>query len=261
MTSVIPSEEKNPRAKFSRVLLKISGEALMGNKGYGISPAVLGYIANEIADVTKLGIQIAVVVGGGNIFRGLSESARGMDRSSADYMGMLATVMNAVALQDSLEKRNLSTRVLSAIEMSQLAEPYIRRRAVRHLEKGRIVIFAAGTGNPFFTTDTAAALRAMEIGAQLLMKGTSVSGVYDRDPEKSSDARLYRTVSFDEALKNDLRVMDSTAFALCRDNQLPIVVFDMNQPGNIGKILAGDHVGTSIVQSSTETQFAEVHSG
>ena len=253
--AISPSKDTHP--KYSRVLLKLSGEALMGNKGYGISPAVLGYIANEIAEVTTLGIQLAVVVGGGNIFRGLSESARGMDRSSADYMGMLATVMNAVALQDSLEKRNLSTRVLSAIEMSQLAEPYIRRRAIRHLEKGRIVIFAAGTGNPFFTTDTAAALRAMEIGAELLMKGTSVSGVYDRDPQTSPDARLYRTVSFDEALKNDLGVMDSTAFALCRDNQLPIVVFNMNQPGNIGKILSGAHVGTTIVRGSTETQFAE----
>jgi uridylate kinase len=250
-----------PRVRYERVLLKLSGEALMGPKsdggGYGISAAVLGYVANEVADAARLGVQIAIVVGGGNIFRGVSESARGMDRASADYVGMLATVMNAVALQDALEKRGLTTRVLSAIEMSQLAEPYIRRRAIRHLEKGRVVIFAAGTGNPFFTTDTAAALRAMEIGAQVLLKGTKVAGVYDMDPNKHDQARLYHRVSFTEALKNDLKVMDGTAFALCRDNKLPIVVFDMNQPGNIQRVVSGEDVGTTVLDTA-DTRFAEV---
>jgi uridylate kinase len=243
----------------SRVLLKLSGEALMGNEGYGISPAVLAHVAGEISDAARLGVELAVVVGGGNIFRGLSESARGMDRASADYVGMLATVMNAVSLQDSLEKLGLQTRVLSAIEMSQLAEPYIRRRAIRHLEKGRIVIFAAGTGNPFFTTDTAAALRAMEIGASVLLKGTKVRGVYDRDPNKHDDARLYHTVSFTDALKKDLKVMDATAFALCRDNGLPIRVFDMNTPGNIRRAVAGQtNVGTLIVEGeASDTRFVE----
>ncbi len=244
---------------YSRVLLKISGEALMGSEGYGISSAVLGHVAGEIHDAALMGVQIAVVVGGGNIFRGLSESARGMDRASADYVGMLATVMNAVSLQDALEKRGMVTRVLSAIEMSQLAEPYIRRRAIRHLEKGRVVIFAAGTGNPFFTTDTAAALRAMEIGAEVLLKGTKVRGVYDKDPNKFDDARLYDHVTFSDALKQDLKVMDSTAFALCRDNGLPILVFDMNKPGNIHRAVAGDRdVGTLIVESDEKARFAEV---
>ena len=244
MASTASAEEDQPA--YSRVLLKLSGEALMGKERYGISPAVLGYVADEIKDTAGLGVQLAVVVGGGNIFRGLSESARGMDRSSADYVGMLATVMNAVALQDALEKKGLSTRVLSAIEMSQLAEPYIRRRAVRHLEKGRVVIFAAGTGNPFFTTDTAAALRAMEIGAELLMKGTKVAGVYDKDPKKFPDAKRFDSVSFNDALKNDLRVMDATAFALCRDNKLPIVVFDINKAGNVRSVACGRHIGTRI---------------
>ncbi len=230
----------------------------MGNAGYGISPAVLGHVAREIRESAALGVELAVVVGGGNIFRGMSESARGMDRASADYVGMLATVMNAVALQDALEKLGLATRVLSAIEMSELAEPYIRRRAIRHLEKGRVVIFAAGTGNPFFTTDTAAALRAMEIGAEVLLKGTKVAGVYEADPVKNPEARLYRSVSFREALTDNLRVMDSTAFALCRDNGLPIVVFDMNEPGNIQRVLSGHEVGTKIVKNADETRFAEV---
>jgi uridylate kinase len=243
---------------YRRVLLKLSGEALMGDQRAGISHPVLRRIAGEIRDTVTLGVQLAIVVGGGNIFRGMSESARGMDRATADYMGMLATVMNAVALQDALEKINLATRVLSAIEMSQLAEPYIRRRAIRHLEKGRIVIFAAGTGNPFFTTDTAAALRAMEIGAEVLLKATKVAGVYDKDPALHEDARLYDRVSFDDALKNDLRVMDSTAFSLCRDNRLPIVVFDLNRPRSVRDVITGLRVGTAIVQDNEATSFAEV---
>ncbi len=246
-----------PKPTYKRVLLKLSGEALMGTRGYGISPAVLGYVANEIVDAAKLGTEIAIVIGGGNIFRGLSESARGMDRASADYVGMLATVMNAVSLQDALETRGVQTRVQSAIEISQLAEPYIRRRAIRHLEKGRLVIFAAGTGNPFFTTDTAAALRSMEIGADVLLKGTKVAGVYDKDPAKHDDAKRYRQVEFDVALRNDLRVMDSTAFALCRDNALPIIVFDMNKPGNIKRVIAGETLGTRITKESGATHFAE----
>jgi uridylate kinase len=251
-------DDDEPAPAYKRVLLKLSGEALMGDEGFGISPAVLGYVAEEIRATAELGTELAVVLGGGNIFRGISGSARGMDRASADYMGMLATVMNAVAVQDALEKLGLVTRVLSAIEMSQVAEPYIRRRAIRHLEKGRVVICAAGTGNPYFTTDTAAALRAMEIGAEALLKGTRVAGVYDKDPAKFPDARLYHKVSFDEALKNDLAVMDSTAFALCRDNGLPIVVFDMNRAGNIRRVVGGDDVGTTIVKNLAETRFVEV---
>ncbi len=247
-----------PRRAYKRVLLKLSGEAFMGDAGYGISPAVLGYIGEEIRATVELGAELAVVIGGGNIFRGLSASARGMDRASADYMGMLATVMNAVALQDALEKLNLETRVLSAITMAEVAEPYIRRRAIRHLERGRVVICAAGTGNPYFTTDTAAALRAMEIGAEALLKGTRVAGVYDKDPVEHADARLYHQVSFDEALHNDLGVMDATAFALCRDNNLPIVVFDMTRPGNIRDVIAGADIGTTIVKDPGQTRFVEV---
>lgn len=242
---------------YERVLLKLSGEALMGEARYGIDPKVVSSLADEIAKTLELGTQMAVVVGGGNIFRGVSESARGMDRATADYIGMLATVMNAVTLQDALEKRDVVTRVQSAIEMSQLAEPYIRRRAIRHLEKGRVVIFAAGTGAPFFTTDTAAALRAMEIQADVLLKATKVAGVYDKDPEVHADARLYNRVNFDDALKDDLRVMDSTAFALCRENGLPIVVFKLTTPGNIRAVVAGQSVGT-IIQEQDATRFAEV---
>ena len=256
MSTASADSDEPSQSIYKRVLLKLSGEALVGDKGYGISSEVLGYVADEILRTSTLGIELAVVVGGGNIFRGVSESARGLDRSSADYVGMLATVMNAVALQDALEKRSLSTRVLSAIEVSQLCEPYIRRRAIRHLEKGRVVIFAAGTGNPFFTTDTAAALRAMEIQAEVLIKGTKVAGVYDKDPTKHAEARRYASVSFDVALKNDLRVMDATAFALCRDNALPITVMDMNQPGNIRKVVAGVNLGTRITKDA-ETRFAE----
>jgi len=250
------SEDSRPR--YRRVLLKLSGEALVGRGGYGIDPAILDQIAHEVRIAVELGVEIGIVVGGGNIFRGLSASARGMDRASADYMGMLATVMNAVALSDALEKHNVVTRVLSAITISELAEPYIRRRALRHLEKGRVVIFAAGTGNPFFTTDTAAALRAMEIGAEVLLKATKVAGVYDKDPAKHQDARLYHRVSFTEALEKDLKVMDATAFALCRDNNLPIVVFDMNQPGNIREVVRGADIGTLISTSAQDTRFAEV---
>src|SRR5690349_2445300 len=239
---------ESPKPHYKRVLLKISGEALMGNQGYGINTEILRVVAGEIAETAKLGVELAVVVGGGNIFRGLSESARGMDRATADYVGMLATVMNAVSLQDAIEKQGVVTRVLSAIPMSQLAEPYIRRRAIRHLEKARVVIFAAGTGNPFFTTDTAAALRAMEVGAEILLKATKVDGVYDADPRKDPKARRYDRVTFTDALHKDLKVMDATAFALCRDNAMPIVVFDMTQRGNIRRVVCGEPVGTRIVK-------------
>ena len=242
-------------AAYKRILLKLSGEALMGGAGYGISPEVITTVAAEVAAVAKLGIELAIVVGGGNIFRGLSESARGMDRATADYVGMLATVMNAVSLQDAIEKQGQVTRVLSAIPMSQLAEPYIRRRAIRHLEKKRVVIFAAGTGNPFFTTDTAAALRANEIGADVLLKATRVDGVYDKDPRKHKDARKYETVTFTDALKNDLEVMDATAFALCRDNEMSIIVFNMTTRGNIERVVCGEPVGTTVVKDTQQTRF------
>jgi uridylate kinase len=239
-------------------MLKLSGEALMGEERFGISTKVLSYVADEVVETVGLGIELALVVGGGNMFRGLAKSTElGMDRATADYLGMLATVMNAVALQDALERRALKTRVMSALEISELAEPYIRRRAIRHLEKGRVVIFAAGTGNPFFSTDTAAALRAMEIQAEVLLKATKVPGVFDRDPARDPDARLYERVSFDDALKQDLKVMDSTAFALCRDNRLPIVVFDLHQAGNVRKVVTGGKVGT-VIQTEKATRFAEV---
>jgi uridylate kinase len=241
---------------YKRVLLKISGEALMGNQGYGINTEILRIVAGEIAETAKLGVELAVVVGGGNIFRGVSESAKGMDRASADYVGMLATVMNAVSLQEAIEKHGVVTRVQSAIPMSQLAEPYIRRRAIRHLEKGRVVIFGAGTGNPFFTTDTAAALRAMEINADVLLKATKVDGIYDKDPKKFKDAKRYETVTFTDALKQDLHVMDATAFALCRDNELGIIVFDLTNRGNIQRVVCGEHVGTTVVKDNLQTKFA-----
>jgi uridylate kinase len=243
---------------YRRVLLKLSGEALMGEERFGISTRVLSYVADEIVSTVSLGVELAIVIGGGNLFRGLAKSTElGMDRATADYLGMLATVMNAVALQDALERRDLKTRVMSAIEMSELAEPYIRRRAIRHLEKGRVVIFAAGTGNPFFSTDTAAALRAMEIQAQVLLKATKVAGVFERDPVRDPSARLYERVSFDDALKQDLKVMDSTAFALCRDNRLPIVVFDLHQAGNVRSVVSGRSIGT-VIQQEKSTRFAEV---
>jgi len=249
--------DASSRPAYKRVLLKLSGEALMGNQGYGISPEMINVIAAEVADTARLGVQIAIVVGGGNIFRGLSESSKGMDRASADYVGMLATVMNAVSLQDAIERQGVVTRVQSAIPMSQLAEPYIRRRAMRHLEKERIVIFGAGTGNPFFTTDTAAALRAMEIGAEVLLKATKVDGVYDSDPRKNKDARRYEQVTFTDALQKDLGVMDATAFALCRDNELPICVFDMTRRGNIQRVVCGEAVGTRIVKDNLGSKYSE----
>jgi uridylate kinase len=247
---------ESPKPHYKRVLLKISGEALMGNQGYGINTEILRVVAGEIAETAKLGVELAVVVGGGNIFRGVSESAKGMDRASADYVGMLATVMNAVSLQEAIEKHGVVTRVQSAIPMSQLAEPYIRRRAIRHLEKGRVVIFGAGTGNPFFTTDTAAALRAMEINADVLLKATKVDGIYDKDPKKFKDAKRYETVTFTDALKQDLHVMDATAFALCRDNELGIIVFDLTNRGNIQRVVCGEHVGTTVVKDNLQTKFA-----
>src|SRR5688572_21563377 len=248
----MPSEGK---PAYKRILLKISGEALMGNQGYGIHPEVLDLVAGEIADVANLAVEVAVVVGAGNIFRGVQ--ARGMDRATGDYVGMLATVMNAVSLQQAIEKRGVTTRVQSAIPMSQLAEPYIRRRAIRHLEKGRVVIFGAGTGNPYFTTDTAAALRANEIGAEiLLMAKNGTDGVYDKDPRKHADAKRYQTVTFQHALEKQLDVMDGTAFTLCRDNGMGIIVFDMGTRGNIQRVVCGEPVGTTVVDNNQQTRFA-----
>ncbi|HVI02419.1 MAG TPA: UMP kinase [Enhygromyxa sp.] len=243
---VKPKDVLPTKAKFERVTLKLSGEALQGAAGYGIDPAVLATIAEEVQGVLALGVQTSVVIGGGNIFRGVKASAKGMDRASADYMGMLATVMNAIALQDALERLGVYTRVLSAIEMKEVAEPYIRRRATRHLEKGRVVIFAAGTGNPYFTTDTAAALRAMEVGSQVLLKATKVDGVYDKDPMKHSDAVRYDRLTYLEVLARGLNVMDATAISLCQENDLPIVVFDMLASGNIRRVVCGDPLGTVV---------------
>ena len=242
-------------AKYQRILLKISGELLAGDQGYGIHPKVLDDLSSEIGSVVALGVEVAVVIGGGNIFRGVSASTAGMDRANADYMGMLATVINAMALQDALEKTGVFTRVQSAIKMEQIAEAYIRRRAVRHLEKGRVVIFAAGTGNPFFTTDTAASLRAMEIGAEVIFKATKVDGVYDSDPKKNKGARRYRTLTYMDVLRQNLHVMDSTAISLCMDNKLPIVVFDLNAHGNILRAITGSgELGTLV--GAPETSWA-----
>jgi uridylate kinase len=238
--------EQASQPRFKRILLKLSGEALMGAAGFGIDNGTLERIASEVAEVRALGVEIALVIGGGNIFRGLAASAHGMDRASADYMGMLATVMNSLALQDALERTGVNTRVLSAIEMQELCEPYIRRRAMRHLEKGRVVIFAAGTGNPYFTTDTAASLRAMEIHAEVLMKATKVDGVYDKDPVKHSDAKKFHRLSYIEVLQRNLSVMDSTAISLCRDNKLAIVVFDLGTRGNIRRVVMGESIGTLV---------------
>ncbi len=235
-----------PAPRFKRILLKLSGEALMGDTGFGIDPTTLQNIASEIAEVRALGVEVAIVIGGGNIFRGLAASAYGMDRASADYMGMLATVMNSLALQDALERGGVTTRVLSAIEMQELCEPYIRRRAMRHLEKGRVVIFAAGTGNPYFTTDTAASLRAMEIHAEVLLKATKVDGIYDKDPVKFKDARRFHRLTYLEVLQQNLKVMDSTATALCCDNKLAIVVFDLHTRGNIRRVVGGQSIGTLV---------------
>ncbi|PYR58506.1 MAG: UMP kinase [Acidobacteria bacterium] len=231
---------------FQRVLLKLSGEAMMGEQAFGIDPAVTTQIAREIGEIQQLGVQTAVVIGGGNLFRGLAASARGMDRATADYMGMLATVINALALQDALEHLGVLTRVATAIEMRAVAEPFIRRRAVRHLEKGRVVVFAAGTGNPYFTTDTAAALRAMEMRADVILKGTKVDGIYTADPMLHPSATKYDSISYLKVLEQGLKVMDATAISLCMDNRLPIVVFNLRQPGNLRRVICGEPVGTTV---------------
>jgi uridylate kinase len=231
---------------YKRVLLKLSGEALMGEQQFGVDPAVATRIAKDVGEIQGLGVQTAIVIGGGNIFRGLAASARGMDRATADYMGMLATVINALALQDALEQQGVTTRVVSAIEMRQVAEPFIPRRATRHLEKGRVVVFAAGTGNPYFTTDTAAALRAMEIKAAAILKGTKVDGIYTADPMLDPQATKYDTISYLQVLERQLKVMDSTAISLCMDNKLPIVVFNLRQAGNIRKVVMGEPIGTTV---------------
>ncbi len=234
------------KAAYPRVLLKLSGEVLAGDDGFGINPAEIARIAGEVRDAHALGAQIGIVIGGGNIIRGATAAAQGMDRANADYMGMLGGVINGLALQGALEEAGLQTRVLTAIEIKQIAEPYIRRRAVRHLEKGRVVIFAAGTGNPYFTTDTAAALRAAEIHADTILKGTKVDGVYDSDPKKNPDAVRFEQLSYDQAIRDNLAFMDQTAIALCRENSLPILVFDMTAPGNIAKVVAGEKLGTRV---------------
>lgn len=231
---------------FKRILLKLSGEALQGSLGFGIDPKVIQNMAFEIKEVTEMGIQVALVIGGGNIFRGLAASTQGMDRSTADYMGMLATTLNSLALQDALERIEVPTRVQSAIAMAELCEPYIRRKAIRHLEKGRVVIFSGGTGNPYFTTDTAAGLRAMEIHADAILKATKVDGVYDSDPVKNPKAKMFQKLSYKDVLNQDLKVMDSTAISLCKDNKMPIYVFNMTQAGNVKRILNGEKIGTVV---------------
>nr|MBI3614817.1 UMP kinase [Nitrospirota bacterium] len=237
-------------AKYRRILLKISGEILAGDQGYGIQPSVLEGLAEEVASVVALNVEVALVIGGGNIFRGIAASASGMERASADYMGMLATVLNALALQNALERKGVTTRVQSAIEMRQLAEGYIRRRAIRHLEKKRVVIFAGGTGNPYFSTDTAAALRAMEIGAEVIMKGTKVNGVFEADPVTNPTAKMFTEVPFLSIINKNLKVMDSTAVTLCMDNNLPLIVFNLKERGNLAKVVRGDKIGTLVTAGS-----------
>lgn len=232
--------------KYKRILLKLSGEILAGPKGFGVERETIDQLATEISQVRKLGVEVGVVIGGGNIFRGVQAGAQGLDRASADYMGMLATVINALALQDRLEKLGAPTRVMSAIEMRQVCEPYIRRRATRHLEKGRVVVFAAGTGNPYFTTDTAASLRAMEIGAEVLLKGTKVDAIYDKDPVKFKDAKPFSTLTFLDVLNRGIKVMDAAAISLCMDNHLPIVVFDIGKEGNLSRVVEGELIGTTV---------------
>ncbi len=241
----MPSK-RTAKPKFRRVLLKLSGEALMGRQGYGVDPAVAASIAEQIREVHQMGIELSIVIGGGNIFRGLAASARGMDRVSGDVMGMLATMINAIALQDALEKVGVMTRVMSAIEMREVAEPFIRRRAIRHLEKRRVVIFAAGTGNPYFSTDTAAALRAMEIKAEVILKATRVDGIYDSDPLKNRRAKMFHEISYIDVLKKGLAVMDTTAISLCMDNKMPIIVFNLLRHGNIKRVAMGKAVGTMV---------------
>ena len=231
---------------YKRITLKLSGEALMGDQDFGISPDMLSYVAKEIKSIVDLGVQTSIVVGGGNIFRGVAASSYGMDRSSADHMGMLATVINSLALQDALEKKNMQTRVMTAIEMHEVAEPFIRRRAIRHLEKGRVVIFAGGTGNPYFTTDTAAVLRAVEIEADVIVKGTRVDGVYDDDPEKVKDAFKFDKISYMDVVSRGLKIMDSTAITLSMDNRLPIIVFNFNREDNLKRLVMGESVGTKV---------------
>jgi uridylate kinase len=234
------------KAVYKRVVLKMSGEVLQGKQGYGIDPEVTRSIAEEIKDVKKLGTEIAIVIGGGNIYRGSTASGQGVDRTTADYMGMLATVINGLALQDSLEKAGVFTRVQTAIDMQELAEPYIRRRAIRHLEKNRVVIFVAGTGNPYFSTDTAASLRAIELGADVILKATKVDGVYSADPNKDKTAKKFKTLKYIQVLKKGLKVMDATAVSLCMDNKLPIIVFNLTKKGNIKRVLMGDKIGTIV---------------
>lgn len=242
--------------RYRRILLKISGEMLAGDQGFGIHPSILDGLAEEIADVRSLGIELALVIGGGNIFRGIAASANGMERASADYMGMLATILNALALQNALERLDIPTRVQSAIEMQQLAEGYIRRRAIRHLEKNRVVIFAGGTGNPYFSTDTAAALRAMEIGAQVIMKGTKVNGVFEADPVTTPSAKMYSEVPFLTILNKGLKVMDSTAISLCMENKLPLMVFNLTKSGNLKRVVQGEPLGTLVSSTVLHEQFA-----
>ena len=241
----IPTKDQ---PKYKRILLKLSGEALMGDRSFGIDPEVVQDIALQVAEIVKDGIEVAIVVGGGNIFRGINGAAKGMDRATADYIGMIATVMNALTLQDALEHLDepIQTRVMSAIAMQEIAEPYIRRRAIRHLENNRVVIFGAGSGNPYFTTDTTAALRGAEIDAEVILKATKVDGIYDSDPKKNPDAKRFKSVSFDHALINDLRVMDATAFALCKENGIPIIVFDLGISGNIRRVVMGESIGTYV---------------
>jgi uridylate kinase len=234
------------KPQYKRILLKLSGEVLTGEKDYGIDPAVIRQIAHEVKEVKNLGVETAIVIGGGNIFRGVAASSKGMDRASADYMGMLATVLNGLALQDALEKIDVHTRVQTAIEMREVAEPYIRRRAIRHLEKGRVVIFAGGTGNPYFTTDTTASLRAMEIGAEVILKATKVDGVYEEDPLLNKRAKKYDELTYLDVLKKQIKVMDATAISLCMDHQIPIIVFNLKKKGNIKRVILGEGVGTKV---------------
>lgn len=237
--------------KFKRILLKLSGESLMGQKGFGISTDVLDFFAEEIRKVHSIGVQIGIVIGGGNIYRGLSASSQGIDRATGDQMGMLATMINSLALQNALEKKGIFTRLMSALKMEEIAEPYIRRRAIRHLEKGRVVIFGAGTGHPYFSTDTAASLRAVEIKADVILKGTRVNGVYDSDPEKNPEAIMFENISYLDILKNNLRVMDLTAVSLCQENNLPMMVFNMDVPDNLLKLVSGENIGTIINNEET----------
>jgi uridylate kinase len=232
--------------KYKRILVKLSGESLMGDKSFGMDPAILAQYAHDIKEVAELGVQVAVVIGGGNIYRGMNEAETGIERAHGDYMGMLATVINGMAMQAMLEKIGVFTRLQSAIKMEQIAEPYIRRRAIRHVEKGRVVIFGAGTGNPYFTTDTAGSLRAIEIQADVILKGTRVDGIYTADPEKDPTAKKYENITFQECISKNLRVMDMTAFTLCMENKLPIIVFDMNKPGNLRRVACGEKVGTLV---------------